>query len=173
MSSSTEPMGNGRNASSSSSKKDASRRNEPASLVEGLRNALADAYVLYFKTQVCHWNVTGPQFVALHQLFEQQYTDLAAAIDELAERIRALGEKPVASLREIVSRATLAEASDKLVDADEMVRQLAADHKMVATNLTLVCERAEARGDQGTLDLLGARIREHEKQAWMLQSSLG
>lgn len=139
--------------------------------VDQLKQLLADTYTLYLKTQNYHWNVSGPAFYSLHALFEQQYTDLAAAVDEIAERIRALGERAPGSFAEFSSLASLKEAKGK-VDAAGMVKDLHADQQAMAKRLKKMLSVAEKEGDTTTADLLTGRLAVHEKNAWMLGSSL-
>ncbi len=140
-------------------------------VTSGLKALLADSYTLYLKTQNYHWNVTGPQFSALHALFMAQYSELALAIDEIAERIRALGEKAPGSYREFSQLATIKEATGK-ENTPQMVKTLRDDHKTLIQSLYSLLEKAQKKGDEGTCDLLTTRIPAHEKQAWMLDSSL-
>lgn len=139
-------------------------------VVEALKVSLADSYTLYLKTQNYHWNVTGPQFKGLHTLFEEQYTELAGAVDELAERIRALGEKAPGSYREFSKLATIKEAAGT-EDAKTMVTTLKSDHLKLAQTLTKAIQAAQNAEDEGTVDMLGGRIAAHQKQAWMLEAT--
>jgi len=136
-----------------------------------LAKLLADTYTLYLKTQGCHWNVTGPHFYDLHKLFEEQYSELAAANDEIAERIRALGARAPASYGEFKRLASIDELSGTPA-ATEMLRQLLADHRTAVHSAQAVVEVAEAHDDVGSADLATQRIRAHEKAAWMLDSLL-
>lgn len=139
-------------------------------VVDALKVGLADSYTLYLKTQNYHWNVTGPHFKGLHALFEEQYTELATAIDELAERIRALGEKAPGSYREFSKLATIKEA-EGTEDAKTMLKVLKTDHTKVAQTLTKAIQAAQNAEDEGTVDMLGGRIAAHQKHAWMLEAS--
>ncbi len=136
-----------------------------------LARLLADTYTLYLKTQGFHWNVAGPRFYELHKLFEQQYGELAGANDEIAERIRALGVKAPSSYGEFKELAAIREESGAPA-AEEMVRQLLADHRGAVRAAQAVVETAEAGGDVGSADLATQRIRSHEKAAWMLEALL-
>ncbi len=136
-----------------------------------LKNVLADSYVLYLKTQNYHWNVTGPQFASLHGLFEEQYTDLAAAIDEIAERIRTLGEKAPGSFAEFSKLASIKEATGD-ESAQSMVKQLAEDQDTLIATLTAALDAASEAGDEVTIGFVTDRIGVHEKNRWMLTSSL-
>lgn len=136
-----------------------------------LERLLADTYVLYVKTQNFHWNVTGPQFQALHDLFEQQYQELAGGTDTLAERIRALGRPAPGSLRAFGELARLSEANGE-ANADAMLRSLLADQETVARAIRDALPVAQEAADEGTVDLLSERLGAHEKHAWMLRASL-
>jgi starvation-inducible DNA-binding protein len=136
-----------------------------------LARLLADTYTLYLKTQGFHWNVTGPRFYDLHKLFEEQYTELAAANDEIAERIRALGAKAPASYAEFKAFASVVEETGE-PSAEEMLRQLLSDNRSAVRTAQRVVETAEAGGDVGSADLATQRIRSHEKAAWMLEALL-
>lgn len=140
-------------------------------IAASLSKLLADTYTLYLKTQGFHWNVTGPRFYDLHKLFEEQYGELAAADDEIAERIRALGAKAPASYSEFKKLATITEETG-LPTTTEMLRQLLADHRTAVRAAQAVIETAEASDDVGSADLATQRIRSHEKAAWMLDSLL-
>jgi len=136
---------------------------------ESLSQLLADSYTLYLKTQNYHWNVTGPMFTTLHTLFESQYTELAAAVDEIAERIRALGVRAPGSYAEFGRLATIEEVSGTL-KAEQMVEDLLADMQKVGTTAQRVLESAEAAGDSVSADLATRRMDVAEKAAWMLRS---
>jgi starvation-inducible DNA-binding protein len=137
-----------------------------------LGRLLADTYLLQLKTQNYHWNVTGPMFVSLHALFEEQYTQLAAAVDLLAERIRALGEPAPGSFRQFKDLASVKE-DDELPEAREMVRLLAECHELCARDARKAIPHADEAGDDVTADLLTERLQEHEKTVWMLRAILG
>jgi len=139
---------------------------------DNLKQVLADSYALYIKTQNYHWNVTGPNFRSLHLLFEEQYTDLAAAIDEIAERIRTLGFKAPGSFKKYGSITKIADG-DENISATDMVKQLAEDQKTIITSLKAVFESASEDSDEATVDLMVQRIQIHEKNGWMLSSTLG
>lgn len=143
-------------------------RNETAA---ALGHLLADSYVLYLKTQGFHWNVVGPRFEPLHSLFQRQYTELAAAIDEIAERIRALGAQAPASFAEFALLTSVEEEAGAPA-ADAMIRQLLHDHTIAGRTARQVVATAEACGDVATADLATERVTQHEKAAWMLGSLL-
>ena len=138
-------------------------------IAQGLSRLLADSYTLYLKTHNYHWNVTGPLFNTLHQMFEEQYTELAAAVDEIAERIRALGE-PAPGSYSAYARLTAIEEEDSVPDAEQMIRQLLKGQETVARTARSVIGAAEAANDEPTADLLTQRMQVHEKNAWMLRS---
>lgn len=137
----------------------------------GLSKLLADSYSLYLKTHNYHWNVTGPQFNTLHQMFEQQYTELATAVDEIAERIRALGVTAPGSYSAFADLTSIEEGSGDET-ADEMIRQLVLGQEAVVRTARAVFPSAEAANDEPTADLLTQRMQIHEKTAWMLRSML-
>ncbi|WP_373356354.1 Dps family protein [Pseudoroseicyclus sp. CXY001] len=146
-------------------------RNEE-SVAAALASALADTYRLMAKTHIYHWNLEGPQFFAIHKLTEEQYEDLFAAADEMAERIRALGLKAPATIAELTTGNVIDEAiSDFAVT--EVVKSLAADHERLAHRLHAVIRIAEGQNDPVTADLITARSAAHEKAAWMLRATLG
>jgi len=147
---------------------DQEQRQEIAS---GLSRLLADSYTLYLKTHNYHWNVTGPQFNTLHTMFEDQYTELAAAVDEIAERIRALGIKAPGSYSAFTDLTDIAEGSGD-ENAEEMLRQLVIGQETVARTAREAFPAAEAASDEPTADLLTQRMQIHEKNAWMLRSML-
>ena len=141
-------------------------------IAEGLSRLLADTYTLYLKTHNFHWNVTGPQFNSLHLMFEGQYTELALAVDLIAERIRALGEPAPGSYSAFAKLASIKEA-DGVPEAAEMVRILAEDQLAVVRTARSVFPLADAPHDEPTADLLTQRMQVHEKTAWMLRANLG
>jgi len=131
--------------------------------------ALASMYVLYHKTHAYHWNVTGPMFYSVHKLTDDQYQDLAAAIDDVAERIRAIGFLAPVGLGAYMKDSVIEDAAEVRPAAD-MVKELAADHQALAKQLRAVVERAEEAEDVFTADLLTARIGAHEEASWMLNA---
>jgi len=144
------------------------QRQEIAAQLSGL---LADSYSLYLKTHNFHWNVTGPLFNTLHTMFEAQYTELAVAVDEIAERIRALGVKAPGSYSEFAKLTTIDEASGQ-EDANDMIRALVKGQEAVARTARRAFPSADAANDEPTADLLTQRMQIHEKNAWMLRSML-
>ncbi|MES2961591.1 MAG: DNA starvation/stationary phase protection protein [Pseudomonadota bacterium] len=138
--------------------------------VVSLEKVLANTYALYLKTQNYHWNVVGGNFKSLHELFDAQYNDLAAAIDEIAERIRALGVK-VEGTFENFSKLSKIKSGDKNAKSEAMLKDLVSDNETVADFLKEGIKAAQAEEDEGTADLLIGRLKVHEKAVWMLQSS--
>ena len=141
-------------------------------IATGLSRLLADSYTLYLKTHNYHWNVTGPLFNTLHTMFEQQYTELATAVDEIAERIRALGHPAPGSYRAF-SSLTKIEEEASVPSAEEMIRQLVIGQETVVRTAREIFPLAEKAIDEPTADLLTQRMQLHEKNAWMLRSMLG
>lgn len=135
-----------------------------------LEHLLADSYTLYLKALNYHWNVTGPMFRSLHLMFEEQYMDLRDAVDEIAERIRALGYLAPAGY-EAYSRLTSIPEGTGSEDAMEMVRNLAEGHETVARTAREVVAAAESAGDVASADMATERIEIHEKTAWMLRAT--
>ncbi len=142
-----------------------------AEIAGGVSRVLADSYSLYLKTHNFHWNVTGPMFNSLHTMFEEQYTELATAVDEIAERIRALGEPAPGSYSEYQKLTSIPEETGN-PDAQEMLRQLVSDHETVARTARETFALADEAHDEPTADLLTQRMQIHEKTAWMLRSML-
>jgi starvation-inducible DNA-binding protein len=143
-----------------------------ARIAKGLSRLLADSYTLYLTTHNFHWNVTGPMFNTLHQMFEGQYTELSEAVDLIAERIRALGFPAPGSFKEFEKLSSLKQP-EKVPDAEGMIRQLLNNHEGVAKTARSVVSLADKASDEPTLDLLTQRLQIHEKTAWMLRSLLG
>ena len=142
-----------------------------AEIAAGLSRLLADSYTLYLKTHNSHWNVTGPLFNTLHLMFEQQYTELAAAVDEVAERIRALGHPAPGSYKAFAG-LTKIEEEDGVPSAEDMIRQLVIGQETVARTAREVFPTADEAHDEPTADLLTQRMQVHEKNAWMLRAML-
>lgn len=134
-----------------------------------LSKVLADTFVLYLKTHGFHWNVEGPQFRALHELFEEQYRDLWGSIDDIAERIRILGQPAPATTSKLESLTELKQA-DEVPAAGEMLRDLLADNATVARSVRAALATAQGAGDEATAGLLTDRLAWHEKQMWMMRS---
>ena len=143
-------------------------------VADGLAHFLADAFTLYLKTHNFHWNVTGPMFNTLHVMFEAQYTEQWAALDEIAERIRALGFNAPGSYAEFTQLSSIHEEPGLADTADwrEMVRQLTVGNEAVCRTARAVLKTADDASDDPTVDLLTQRLHTHEKYAWMLRSLL-
>ena len=139
---------------------------------DGLGRLLADTYTLYLKTHNFHWNVTGPLFNTLHLMFEQQYTELATAVDEIAERIRSLGHPAPGSYKAFAELTSIREETEGPA-ANEMIKLLVAGQEAVTRTARSIFPTAEKANDQATLDLLTRRLDVHEKTAWMLRSMIG
>lgn len=146
-------------------------KDKSAAVVASLSALLASSYTLYLKSHNYHWNVTGPMFTTLHTLFEAQYTELAMAIDEIAERIRSVGAFAPGSYTAFQALSTVQEETGR-PDATKMIRTLVADQGRVADAARAVIAAAEKAGDQATADLGTRRVDVHEKHAWMLRSHL-
>ena len=140
-------------------------------IASGLAQLLADSYTLYLKTHNYHWNVEGPLFNTLHLMFEQHYTELATAVDEIAERIRALGVKAPGSYAAYAKLTSIDEGTGD-ESAEDMIRELVKGQEAVVRTAREVFTAAEAASDEPTADLLTQRMQIHEKNAWMLRSML-
>ena len=147
------------------------KEQDRAKLAEELSKLLADSYTLYLKTHNFHWNVTGPMFQTLHTMFEQQYTELALAVDSIAERIRSLGH-PAPGSYAAFSRLTTVPQTDGVPKANEMIRFLVEGHETVVRTSRKVLALGNEAGDDATADLATQRLQVHEKTAWMLRSLL-
>jgi len=146
-------------------------QNARKKIAHDLGIVLADTYVVYVKTQNFHWNVVDRRFYSLHLFFEKQYEELEESIDEVAERIRKLGERTPATLKQFLEMTTLKESKGDL-SGDEMINQLLHDHESIIKSLRGYIEHASKLHDEGTADLLIQHLRFHEKTAWMLRSHL-
>lgn len=140
-------------------------------IAAGLSRLLADSYMLYLKTHNYHWNVTGELFHSLHEQFEQQYSELAVAVDEIAERIRALGHKAPGTFMEFHELTSIKEDTEK-PKALEMVRRLAVANEQVIRTAREALEAPKKADDEATIDLITQRLHVHSKAAWMLRSHL-
>jgi starvation-inducible DNA-binding protein len=138
---------------------------------DALARLLADTYTLYLKTHGYHWNVTGPQFPALHLMFETQYTEMALAVDEIAERIRTVGAVAPGSYRELARLSSVVD-EEGAPEATEMVRRLITAHETVVASAEAVVEVAEPAGDIATVDLATQRVLIHQKTLWMLRATI-
>lgn len=140
-------------------------------IVEGLSRLLADTYTLYLKTHNFHWNVTGPMFQTLHAMFELQYTELALAVDAIAERIRALGFPAPGTYKEFARLSSIQE-TDGVPKAEDMIRELVKGQEAVVRTARSIFPVVDAAHDEPSADLLTQRMQVHEKTAWMLRSLL-
>ena len=143
-----------------------------AAIAGGLAKLLADTYTLYLTTHNFHWNVTGPMFNTLHLMFMTQYTELWAAVDPVAERIRSLGHPAPGSYAQFSKLSSIHDAPATPPKALEMVRILVEGHEAVARTARSVFPLADKAGDEPTADLLTQRLTVHEQTAWMLRSML-
>jgi starvation-inducible DNA-binding protein len=137
----------------------------------GLAKVQADTYALYQKTHYFHWNVTGPMFNTLHLMFETQYNEAWMAVDEIAERIRALGHFAPGTSKDYTSLTSIKDA-EGIPHAKDMIKQLVQAHESVIRTARGMFETAASAGDEATCDLLNARTSSHEKTAWMLRSMI-
>lgn len=138
-------------------------------VANSVANLLADSYSLYLKTHNFHWNVTGPQFNSLHLMFEAQYTELALAVDLIAERIRALGFLAPGTYSEFAKLTKVKEKSSDIT-AEKMIEDLIMAHEVVIKTARAILPDAEKANDQVTLDLATQRLQVHEKTVWMLRA---
>jgi starvation-inducible DNA-binding protein len=137
----------------------------------GLARLLADTYTLYLKTHNYHWNVTGPRFRELHLMFEEQYNELALAVDSIAERIRTLGYPAPGTYRQFADLTTIEEVAG-VPAAEAMVRDLVTAQETVVRTCREILPSAQAANDESTASLVADRMTIHEKTAWMLRSLL-
>lgn len=140
-------------------------------VAEGLKKLLADSYTLYLQTHNFHWNVTGPQFRELHLMFEEHYTELADAVDVIAERVRTLGVAAPGTYKAFASLSSIEEI-EGVPPAEEMVKILTQGHEKVVKTARQVLKTAQEAGDESTASLVSDRMRVHEKTAWMLRATL-
>ena len=145
--------------------------NDRREIAAGLSRLLADTYTLYLKTHNFHWNVTGPMFQTLHLMFEQQYNELALAVDLIAERIRALGIPAPATYKEFLQLSSIKEDAG-VPSAEEMIKLLVEGQESVVRTARSVFPLVDKANDEPTADLLTQRMQVHEKTAWMLRSLL-
>ncbi|MBK8132533.1 MAG: DNA starvation/stationary phase protection protein [Gammaproteobacteria bacterium] len=140
-------------------------------IVKGLSAFLADSYLLYLMTHNFHWNVTGPHFNSLHNMFMQQYTEQWTALDEIAERIRALGHPAPGTYKQFIALTSIKEV-DGVPKSDDMIRHLIEAQEATARTARALLPVADEANDQPTADVLTQRLNVHEKTAWMLRSLL-
>lgn len=146
-------------------------KSDREAIADGLSKLLADSYTLYLKTHNFHWNVTGPMFQTLHLMFETQYTELALAVDVIAERIRSLGSPAPGTYKQYVELSSIKE-EEGVPKAQDMIRLLVEGQEAVVKTARSLYPQAEKAHDEATADLLTQRIQLHEKTAWMLRSLL-
>ncbi len=140
-------------------------------VIEGLKNVLADNYALYLKTQNYHWNVEGPNFQGLHLLFEEQYTDLAGAIDTVAELIRGLGEKAPGTFDTYIKRTSIKSGNEN-ASAQQMIQDLLESQTLIQKTLQQCLEISQKAGDEVVAGFMIERLTFHRKASWILKSSL-
>lgn len=140
-----------------------------AAIAEGLKALLADSYTLYLQTHNFHWNVTGPQFRELHLMFEEHYTELATAVDDVAERIRTLGVAAPGTYKAFADLSSIDEV-EGVPAAEEMIARLTTGHEQVVKTCRSVLAKAQDADDESTASLVSDRMRVHEKTAWMLRA---
>ena len=140
-------------------------------VVNLLNNDLSDSYLLVIKTKKFHWDVVGPQFRTLHELWDEQYEAISMNIDAIAERIRALGGYPIGTAQGFLDNSSIREHAGDLPDAEAMVERLVGDHEQIIRNLrSHIDECSDDHHDEGTADFLTAIMEQHEEMAWMLRS---
>ncbi len=140
-------------------------------VVDLLNADLSDSYILIIKTKKYHWDVVGPQFRTLHELWQQHYEAISMNIDAIAERVRQLGGYPIGTAKGFLENTTLREHPGDLPNADEMVSRLVADHEQIIRNLrSHIDQCGDDFHDEGTADFLTALMEQHEEMAWMLRS---
>ena len=133
-----------------------------------LSKVLSDTFVLYLKTHNFHWNVEGPQFLGLHEMFEEQYRNLWNSIDDIAERVRALGQPAPGTMARFKELAEIKE-NDRVPPAAEMLRELVSSNETAIRTIRAALSTAQAAGDEATAGLLADRLAYHEKQLWMMK----
>jgi len=146
------------------------KQQDRVSIAEGLKCLLADSYTLYLQTHNFHWNVTGPHFRELHLMFEEHYTELAVAVDDIAERIRTLDVPAPGTYKEFAKLSSVREV-DGVPDASDMVDLLTQGHEQVVKTCRKVLKLAQDANDESSAALVSDRMRSHEKTAWMLRAT--
>ncbi len=145
--------------------------NDRMQVAEGLKRLLADTYTLYLQTHNFHWNVTGPQFRELHLMFEEHYTELAIAVDDIAERIRTLGVIAPGTYKAFAALASVEEVED-IPEASNMIAILTKSHEQVVKTCREALKLAQDADDESSVSLISDRMVLHEKTAWMLRSMI-
>lgn len=144
-----------------------------AEISQVLSHILADEFVLYTKTRNAHWNIEGPDFLAMHSMFESQYNELADIVDNVAERMRTLGHYAPATLKQFLQLTHLTEETREKNNSSGFIKELLSDHESIVINIrTQINRLAEQLKDVGTSDYLTGLTEYHEKVAWMLRSHL-
>jgi len=146
------------------------KKDDRLKIAEGLKSLLADSYTLYLQTHNFHWNVTGLQFRELHLMFEEHYTELATAVDEIAERIRTLDVAAPGTYKEFARLSSIKEV-EGVPSAKEMIDLLTLGHEQVVKTSREVLKLAQGSDDESTVALVSDRMRVHEKTAWMLRAT--
>lgn len=142
-------------------------------IVSALNSVLANEYALFTKTLNYHWNVTGPRFHSLHTFLEGHYRDLLLTMDEVAERVRILGDHPISTIRGMYSAMELQDGSEKKISAEDMLTNLLNDHQTIQVQLKeIVSDQTLFAKDPGSADMLTGMLQKHEKMSWMLKSHL-
>lgn len=144
-------------------------KDDRIAVAEGLKRLLADSYTLYLQTHNFHWNVTGPRFRDLHLMFEEHYTELATAVDDIAERIRTLGVAAPGTYKAFAELSAIKEVNG-VPEAEKMVEILTKGHEQVVKTCRAVLKTAQDADDESTAALVSDRMRLHEKTAWMLRA---
>jgi starvation-inducible DNA-binding protein len=147
-------------------------KTERTDVAQELTKVLADSFAVYLKTHGYHWNVRGPEFFSFHNLLEQQYRDIWAALDEIAERIRALGVVAPQSFSGFGNLTSIKDG-DPEREATAMLKELLKDHETLIATVRQAFTAADEAGDEASADLMTQRLAAHEKFAWMLRSTLG
>ena len=145
------------------------KKSDRIGIAEGLQRLLADSYTLYLQTHNFHWNVTGPMFRDLHLMFEEHYTELAIAVDDIAERIRTLGVVAPGTYKQFAALSSIKEV-EGIPEAKEMVTILTKGHEQVVKTCRAALKLAQEAGDESSISLVSDRMRIHEKTAWMLRA---
>lgn len=145
---------------------------DKSDIAKALTRVLGNSYILYVKTHAYHWNVTGKNFFGLHNLFEEQYRAIWESLDDIAERIRAVGENAPLSARMMAEAANIEESDNNVPSSQVMLQNLIDDQTRWIKDAEVALDEASEAGDTGTEDLLSPLIREHEKMRWMLESSV-
>lgn len=143
---------------------------ETATIIESLKKTLADEYLLQLKTQYCHWNIEGPLFFSLHKLFEAQYTEISALVDQCAEIIRAFKSKAPGSFKEFKELSSIQEITGEKFNANQMIETLSQDHTNLAIAIKARLQTAEDAEEASAIVLYEDLVSFHEKAAWMIRS---